>query len=29
MFMIFTNGSDDIIPIAVNGMEEIFFLLNV
>ena len=29
VFMIFTNGSDNIIPIAVNGMEELFFLLNM
>lgn len=24
MFMIFTNGADNIVPIAMNGMEEVF-----
>ena len=26
MFVVFTNGADNIVPIAVNGMEEIFLL---
>ena len=26
VFMVFTNGADNIVPITVNGMEEIFFL---
>lgn len=29
VFMDFTNGADNIVPIAVYGMEEIFFLLNM
>ena len=29
VFVILTNGADNIIPIAVNGMEKVFFLLNM
>lgn len=29
VFMVFTNGADNIVPITVNGMAEIFFLLNM
>ena len=29
VFVVLTNGADNIVPIAVNGMEEIFFFLNM
>lgn len=29
VFVIFTDGADNIVPITVNGMEEVFFLLNM
>ena len=29
VFVVFTNGADDIVPVAVNCMEEIFFFLNM
>ena len=29
VFVSFTNSADDIVPIAVNGMEELFFLVNM
>lgn len=29
MLMVLTNGADNVIPVAVNGMKEIFFFLNM
>ena len=29
VFVAFTDGADNIVPIAVSGMEEVFFLLNM
>lgn len=29
VFMVFANGADNIVPIAVKGIEEVFFLLNM